>query len=358
MARMSLDNSAGGSIYISETIEEAHELIETVVMNQHLYSGDETSIKEEVKAVSAESDARKQDAPLTQQLHALAQQLLELQEALRETQASNKNFRKSKTHTLSEIFVPPKLTLSLHLNPFQKPCHHRRNPSNLTIAKKPSRYRNPLTHHSPLLLFTLLLIAAPPSPSSSLHFSSSFPFQFDRVTLISALYTELNEYFFFDSSPIHATCTNSRAISFDSSPLLISSSRVFTFDLSSLISSSPLPFITALTNVKKTVCSLATSSLLYCEASRFLMRQSIDPLQASTLLQFLSCCLTQLAQAEWILCLSVFFLLCFLFFCPFHFLVEEELDFPKNEGSLSGSINILSPAGCCIGLLFFLLFLR
>ncbi|RYR34441.1 hypothetical protein Ahy_A10g049316 [Arachis hypogaea] len=83
-----------------------------------------------------------------------------------------------------------------------------------------------------------------------MRFSSSFPFQSDRVTLISALYTELNENFFFDSSPIHATCTNSRAFSFDSSPLLISSSRVFTFDLSSLISSSPLPFITALTNIK------------------------------------------------------------------------------------------------------------
>nr|XP_029146867.1 uncharacterized protein LOC112729716 [Arachis hypogaea] len=182
-----------------------------------------------------------------------------------------------------------------------------------TLQTSPSR-RNPLTHHSPSLLFTLLLVAAPPSPSSSLRFSSSFPFQFDRVTLISALYTELNEYFFFDLSPIHATCTNSRAFSFDSSPLLISSSRVFTFDSSSLISSSPLRFITALTNVKETVSSLATSSLLCCEASRFPMRQSIDPLQASTLLQFLSCCLTQPAQAEWILCLSVFFLLCFLFF--------------------------------------------
>ncbi|XLR35308.1 hypothetical protein HN51_044641, partial [Arachis hypogaea] len=34
----------------------------------------------------------------------------------------------------------------------------------------------------------------------------------------------------------------------------------------------------------------------------------------------------------------------FSFFCPFHFLVEEELDFPKSEGSLAGSINILSPA--------------
>ncbi|RYR38986.1 hypothetical protein Ahy_A09g044357 isoform A [Arachis hypogaea] len=32
------------------------------------------------------------------------------------------------------------------------------------------------------------------------------------------------------------------------------------------------------------------------------------------------------------------------FFCPFHFLVKEELDFPKSEGSLAGSINILSPA--------------
>ncbi|XLU54145.1 hypothetical protein S245_048793, partial [Arachis hypogaea] len=41
----------------------------------------------------------------------------------------------------------------------------------------------------------------------------------------------------------------------------------------------------SLCSVKKTVCSLATSSLLYCEASRFPMRQSIDPLQASIIIE-------------------------------------------------------------------------
>ncbi|RYR48194.1 hypothetical protein Ahy_A07g034192 [Arachis hypogaea] len=158
-----------------------------------------------------------------------------------------RRYLKKSRHIRREKFAVYVTFISI---PFQKPCHRRRNPSKLTIAKKPSRYRNPLTHHSSSLLFTLLLVAAPPSPASSLRFSSSFPFQFNRVTLISALYTELNEYFFFDSSPIHATCTNSRAFSFDSSPLLISSSRVFTFDSSSLISCSPLPVITALTNIK------------------------------------------------------------------------------------------------------------
>ncbi|XP_020976995.1 polyadenylate-binding protein 1-B-like [Arachis ipaensis] len=59
------------------------------------------------------------------------------------------------------------------------------------------------------------------------------------------------------------------------------------------------------------------------------MRQSIDPLQASTLLQFLPCCLTQLAQAEWILCLSVFFLLCFLFFVLFIFTLRKNLIFQR-----------------------------
>ncbi|RYR38987.1 hypothetical protein Ahy_A09g044357 isoform B [Arachis hypogaea] len=123
-----------------------------------------------------------------------------------------------------------------------------RNPVTIeeTLQNSPSR-RNPLATET-LSLITNRRSSSPSSLSPRRphhpHLCAS------HLTLISALYTELNENFFFDSSPIHATCTNSRAFSFDSSPLLISSSRVFTFDLSSLISSSPLPFITALTNIK------------------------------------------------------------------------------------------------------------
>ncbi|XP_020967072.1 uncharacterized protein LOC110266544 [Arachis ipaensis] len=56
---------------------------------------------------------------------------------------------------------------------------HRRNPPKLTNAKKHSRYRNPLTHHSPSLLFALLLVAVPPSPSPTLS----------RTTLTFAILT-------------------------------------------------------------------------------------------------------------------------------------------------------------------------
>ena len=82
VARMALDHSAGGSIHMKKTLEEAHELIETVTSIQHLYSAGETSIKGEVKAVATEPNPPEQDDLLTQQLHTLAQQMLELQEAL------------------------------------------------------------------------------------------------------------------------------------------------------------------------------------------------------------------------------------------------------------------------------------
>ncbi|KAL4321888.1 hypothetical protein AHAS_Ahas14G0155500 [Arachis hypogaea] len=81
MAKISLDHSAGGSIHERKTTEEAHELIEIVATNQHLYSSVETPIKGEVKAISIESNPPEQDGPLTQQLHALSHQILELQEA-------------------------------------------------------------------------------------------------------------------------------------------------------------------------------------------------------------------------------------------------------------------------------------
>ena len=65
-AQISLDHSAGGSIHMRKTIEEAQELIETVATNQHLYSSAETSMRGEVKAISAEPNPPEQDGPLTQ----------------------------------------------------------------------------------------------------------------------------------------------------------------------------------------------------------------------------------------------------------------------------------------------------
>ncbi|KAL4329108.1 hypothetical protein AHAS_Ahas13G0267100 [Arachis hypogaea] len=103
MARMSLDHSAGGSIHMRKTIGEDQELIETIAINQHLYSTTETSIKGEVKAVTTEPNPLEQNDPLTQQLHALAQQLLNLQEALRKTQASNKNVKAQLSQTRQQI---------------------------------------------------------------------------------------------------------------------------------------------------------------------------------------------------------------------------------------------------------------
>ncbi|XP_015949531.1 uncharacterized protein LOC107474420 [Arachis duranensis] len=57
---MSLDHSAGGSIHMNNTIEEAHELIETVASNKHLYSSNETPMKGEVKTASIKLDPPEQ----------------------------------------------------------------------------------------------------------------------------------------------------------------------------------------------------------------------------------------------------------------------------------------------------------
>ncbi|XP_057723791.1 uncharacterized protein LOC130939722 [Arachis stenosperma] len=51
VARMSLDHSVGGSIYMRKIIEEAYKLIEIVATNQHLYSVGETSMKGEGNAI-------------------------------------------------------------------------------------------------------------------------------------------------------------------------------------------------------------------------------------------------------------------------------------------------------------------
>ncbi|XLS81024.1 hypothetical protein HN51_046855 [Arachis hypogaea] len=92
-------------------------------------------------------------------------------------------FSESKTHTLSEFLSLQNSHLAFISTPFQKPCHHRRNPSNLTITKKPSH--SPLTvaplHPPPCrcaaltIVISALLIVLPLSiRSSNPHFCAIY----------------------------------------------------------------------------------------------------------------------------------------------------------------------------------------
>ena len=88
-AQMSLDYSAGGSIHMRKTIEEAQELIDTVARNQHLYLSSNPSMNEEVKTVTAEFSTVKQAAEFNQQLDFLTKQLAEFKDRLQETRIAN-----------------------------------------------------------------------------------------------------------------------------------------------------------------------------------------------------------------------------------------------------------------------------
>ncbi|KAL1317817.1 hypothetical protein AAHE18_15G160500 [Arachis hypogaea] len=88
-ARMSLDYSAGGSIHMRKTIEEAQELIDTVARNQHLYLSSDPSMKEVVKTATAELSPVKQAAEFNQQLDFLTKQLAEFKDRLQETRMAN-----------------------------------------------------------------------------------------------------------------------------------------------------------------------------------------------------------------------------------------------------------------------------
>ncbi|KAL1333587.1 hypothetical protein AAHE18_11G111800 [Arachis hypogaea] len=88
-AQMSLDYSAGGSIHMRKTIEEAQELIDTVARNQHLYLSSNPSMNEEVKTVTAELSPVKQAAEFNQQLDFLTKQLAEFKDRLQETRIAN-----------------------------------------------------------------------------------------------------------------------------------------------------------------------------------------------------------------------------------------------------------------------------
>ena len=90
-AQISLDHSAGGSIHMRKTIEEAQELIDTVARNQHLYLSSESSMKEEAKTVTAELSPVDQANEFNQQLDFLTQQLAEFKEILQETRMANRN---------------------------------------------------------------------------------------------------------------------------------------------------------------------------------------------------------------------------------------------------------------------------
>ena len=90
-AQISLDYSAGGSIHMRKTIEEAQELIDTVARNQHLYLNSDSSMKEEAKIVTAEFSSVEQAAEFNQQLDFLTKQLAEFKDRLQETRVANIN---------------------------------------------------------------------------------------------------------------------------------------------------------------------------------------------------------------------------------------------------------------------------
>ena len=90
-AQISLDHSAGGSIHMRKTIEEAQELIDTVARNQHLYLSSEPSMKEEARTVTAELSPAEQATEFNQQLDFLTRQLAEFKDRLQETRMANMN---------------------------------------------------------------------------------------------------------------------------------------------------------------------------------------------------------------------------------------------------------------------------
>ena len=101
---MSLDHSAGGSIHMRKTIEEAQELIDTVARNQHLYSSNEFSTKEEeVMAVATDPNPQEQIVELNQQLHLMTKQLAEFKEMLQETKIANKNIESQLNQTKQQL---------------------------------------------------------------------------------------------------------------------------------------------------------------------------------------------------------------------------------------------------------------
>ena len=102
-AQMSLDHSAGGSIHMRKTIEEAQELIDIVARNQYLYISSESSIKEEAKAVSTELGPPEQVAELNQQLCFLIKQLAEFKEMLQDTKNANKNMEAQLNQTKQQL---------------------------------------------------------------------------------------------------------------------------------------------------------------------------------------------------------------------------------------------------------------
>ena len=102
-AQMSLDYSAGGSIHMRKTIEEAQELIDTVARNQHLYLSSDPSMKEEAKTVTAELSPAEQAAEFNQQLDFLTKQLAEFKDKLQETRMANINMEVQLKQTRQQV---------------------------------------------------------------------------------------------------------------------------------------------------------------------------------------------------------------------------------------------------------------
>ncbi|MGF2033533.1 hypothetical protein ACQUIZ_16300, partial [Staphylococcus aureus] len=94
-SKMSLDHSAGGSIHLKKTPEEAQELIDMVANNQFMYTSERnpvsngTHIKKGVLEIDTLNAILAQNKILTQQVNMISQSLTRMQAASNSTQEAS-----------------------------------------------------------------------------------------------------------------------------------------------------------------------------------------------------------------------------------------------------------------------------
>ena len=87
LSKMSLDNSAGGSLHLKKTPEEAQELIEMVANNQFMYTSERNHVnngmtqKKGVLEIDTLNAILAQNKILTQQVNMISQNLTGMQDA-------------------------------------------------------------------------------------------------------------------------------------------------------------------------------------------------------------------------------------------------------------------------------------
>nr|XP_025652797.1 uncharacterized protein LOC112748769 [Arachis hypogaea] len=117
IAKMSQDNSAGGSIHMKKTPEEADELIETVANNQYLYSSEKTSNN---KAQDEEETPESENAA---------------------TQSTTKAFESQRGSRMG--VQPPEKGGAIDANPKDVPPRHPDNPFSVTLDTHPALPKAP-----------------------------------------------------------------------------------------------------------------------------------------------------------------------------------------------------------------------